>query len=233
VLAAVSSLAKGRINYLDITLTAAIAIGFTAFIASFGSRTARRVIPRVQSQLRLAEAEFALSMTLLFALSVVAVYAGVAAIVGAFLAGMALSDTSDVRVAQMTNGVAELLVPFFLVSIGIHLDLSAFAQGNTIALACVIVIAAVVSKFVGCGLGALRLGRVDAVRVGVGMVPRGEVGMVVAQIGLNLGVMKQSIYGIIVFMSVMTTLIAPPLLKLSFRGEATEPVTDETMTRLG
>ena len=55
-------------------------------------------------------------------------------------------------------------------------------------------------------------------RVGVGMIPRGEVGMVVAQIGLNLGVIAHGVYATIVFMSVATTLIAPPLLKLAFRG---------------
>ena len=63
------------------------------------------------------------------------------------------------------------------------------------------------------------MGRRDALRVGVGMIPRGEVGMVVAQIGLRMGVMAEAVYGIIVFMSVATTLIAPPLLKLAFRGE--------------
>jgi Kef-type K+ transport system membrane component KefB len=95
-----------------------------------------------------------------------------------------------------------------------------------------IFLAAIVSKFIGCGLGALRMGRADALRVGVGMVPRGEVGMVVAQIGLRMGVMAESVYGIIVFMSVATTLIAPPLLKLAFRGEQpTSP--KEEMLRLG
>ena len=69
------------------------------------------------------------------------------------------------------------------------------------------------------------MGRMDAVRVGVGMVPRGEVGMVVAQIGLNLGVIGHSIYGTIVFVSVATTLIAPPLLKAAF-GAATEAERD-------
>jgi Kef-type K+ transport system membrane component KefB len=64
------------------------------------------------------------------------------------------------------------------------------------------------------------------------MVPRGEVGMVVAQIGLNMGVMKESVYGIIVFMSVMTTLIAPPLLKLAFRGEA-RVLDDDVVPHLG
>ncbi len=218
VLALVSGLAEGSVNYLDIAVTAALAIGFTAFLATIGSRAARRVVPRMQAKLSLAEGEFAMAMTLLFALSLLAVYAGVAAIVGAFLAGMALSEAVDHRVADLTNGVAELLVPFFLAGIGLHFDISAFTNPSTLGLASAIFVAAVVSKFVGCGLGALGAGRTDALRVGVGMVPRGEVGMVVAQLGLRMGVMAESVYGVVVFMSVATTLVAPPLLKLAFRG---------------
>ena len=233
VLAVVSGLAQGGVNYLDIALTGAIALGFTAFVARFGSRTAQRVMPHVGSRMRLAEAEFALSMTLLFGLAVLAVYAGVAAIVGAFLAGMALSEAAKDRVRQLTHGVAELLVPFFLVNIGLQFDPAAFAGGGTLALAGVILLAAVASKFIGCGLGALRIGSLDAARVGIGMVPRGEVGMVVAEIGLKLGVMEQSVYGVVVFMSVMTTLIAPPLLKAAFRGENRPPGNGEHEFRLG
>jgi Kef-type K+ transport system membrane component KefB len=230
VLALVSGMATGKVNYLDIALTAGLALGFTFFVARFGTRTVRRVIPCVQAGLRLAESEFALAMTLLFALSLLAVYAGVAAIVGAFLAGMALSETAEGRVTDLTNGVAELLVPFFLVGIGLHFDLSAFAGTGTLALAGVLLAAAVLSKFVACGAGALGMGRTDAIRVGVGMVPRGEVGMVVAQIGLNLGVVGHAVYGIIVFLSVATTLIAPPLLKLAF-GSPSEA--DRETVRLG
>jgi Kef-type K+ transport system membrane component KefB len=216
VLALLSGLAKGKVNYLGIGLTAGLALGFTFLVARFGTRTVRHVLPRMHANLRLAESEFALAMTLLFALSVLAVSAGVAAIVGAFLAGMALSETAEGRVTDLSNGVAELLVPFFLVGIGLHFDVSAFAGARTLALAGVLLVAAVLSKFVACGAGALRMGRTDAIRVGVGMVPRGEVGMVVAQIGLNLGAIGHSIYGTIVFLSVATTLIAPPLLKLAF-----------------
>src|ERR1051325_8921652 len=232
VLALVSDLAHGSVRFLDAAVTGAIALGFTLFVAKFGTRTVRRVLPRVQARLHLVEGEFALAMTLLFALSLLAVYAGVAAIVGAFLAGMALSETVEARVNDLTNGVAELLVPFFLAGIGLHFDTSAFATPSTLGLAGLIFLAAVVSKFLGCGLGALRMGRKDALRIGVGMVPRGEVGMVVAQIGLRMGVMTESVYGIIVFMSVATTLIAPPLLKIAFRGERAA-ATEEEMLRLG
>jgi Kef-type K+ transport system membrane component KefB len=233
VLALVSGLAKGSVHYLDIALTAALALGFTVFIAKFGSRTARRVIPRVSGKLNLAEGEFALAMVLLFALSLLAVYAGVAAIVGAFLAGMALSETVERRVSDLTNGVAELLVPFFLAGIGLHFDVTAFATPGTLAFAGTIFVAAVVSKFVGCGLGAIGMGRADAIRVGVGMVPRGEVGMVVAQIGLGMGVMAQNVYGIIVFMSVATTLVAPPLLTAAFRGVAGAGPKEDQAIRVG
>ena len=211
-------------------MTAGLALAFTFFVARFGTRTVRRVMPRMRARLRLAESEFALAMTLLFALSLLAVYAGVAAIVGAFLAGMALSETAEGRLTDLSNGVAELLVPFFLVGIGLHFDLSALAGARTLALGGALLVAAVLSKFLACGAAALGMGRTDAIRVGIGMVPRGEVGMVVAQIGLNLGVIGHSIYGIIVFMSVATTLIAPPLLKMAF-GSPTEA--EQEIVRLG
>jgi Kef-type K+ transport system membrane component KefB len=231
VLALVSDMAKGAVQYLNVAITGAVALGFTVFVAKFGTRMAKRVIPRVNETLSLAEGEFALAMTLLFGLSVLAVYAGVAAIVGAFLAGMALSESVAQRVHEFTNGVAELLVPFFLAGIGLHFDTTAFANGRTLGLASAILLAAIVSKFVGCGAGAMRMGRADAIRVGVGMIPRGEVGMVVAQIGLRMGVMAENVYGIIVFMSLATTLVAPPLLKIAYRGEEREA--PEDVIRLG
>jgi Kef-type K+ transport system membrane component KefB len=131
---------------------------------------------------------------------------------------MALSETVDHRVHDLAHGVTELLVPFFLAGIGLNLNLSVFGSLGTIGLALVVLAAAVLSKLIGCGFGALALGKKDAFRVGAGMVPRGEVGMVVAQIGLGLGVVSQQIYGLVVFMAVATTIIAPPLLKIAYRG---------------
>ncbi|HSP67532.1 MAG TPA: cation:proton antiporter, partial [Bryobacteraceae bacterium] len=164
-----------------------------------------------------SDAQFSLAVLLLFTFSVLSVYAGVAAIIGAFLAGMALAETVTHRVHDLTRGVSELLVPFFLVGIGLHFDLAAFANPATLRLALAVLAAAIVSKFAGCSLGAYKLGWPDARRVGVGMIPRGEVGMVVAQLGLSLGVIGQNIYAVVVFMSVATTLVAPPFLKLAFK----------------
>jgi Kef-type K+ transport system membrane component KefB len=218
ILALVSSLAKGKVNVLELALTATLAIGFTLIVVKWGAKTMQRVIPSVLDKLQGGEAQFAMAMILLFALSVLAVYAGVAAIIGAFLAGMVLAESVGRRVRDLAQGVTELLVPFFLAGIGLHFSLSALSNWPTVTLAGLILLAAIISKFIGCGLGAYRLGWGDASRVGVGMIPRGEVGMVVAQIGQSLGVIGEHVFAVVVLMSVATTLVAPPLLKQAYRG---------------
>ena len=217
VLAFVSSVAKGQVNVASLVTTFVMAAVFTVFIAKYGSLTLRRVIPRVEQRLTAVEAQFNLALLFLFSLSVLAAWLGVAAIVGAFLAGMALSETVNRRVHDLAQGINELLVPFFLAGIGLHLNISVFANAATIWLSAGILVAAIVTKLIGCGAGAWRLGRADMLRVGVGMVPRGEVGMVVAQIGLGMGVITDSVYAVVVFMTVATTLVAPPMLKRAYR----------------
>ncbi len=231
VLGVVSSMARGKVDLLEIAITAALAIGFTIVVAFWGTRAMGKIVPRVEQRLRAGEVQFNLAMVLLFVLALVASRIGVAAIVGAFLAGMALSESVSHRVHDLAHGVTELLVPFFLAGIGLHLDLSAFSNASTAALALAIFVAAVLSKLVGCGLGAWKLGRANMWRVGMGMVPRGEVGMVVAQMGLSMGVIAQHVYGVVVFMAVMTTIVAPPFLKLTYKG--VKPGAAEEQFRLG
>jgi len=225
VLASVSSVARGQVNVWEIALTAALAIAFVVVVALWGNHAMGKVVPRMQENMKVAEAEYALAIILLFGLAVLAVYVGVAAIVGAFFAGMALAGKVGQRVNDLVHGAAELLVPFFLAGIGLHVNLLAFRSGSMILLAAILLLAAIFSKFAGCGLSAYRLGRTDAIRIGVGMIPRGEVGMVVAQIGLGLGVISENIYGVVVFMAVATTLVAPPLIKIAFlTTESVSPI---------
>lgn len=230
-LAVVGSMAKGTINLLDIALTILLAGAFVVVVAKWGSHAMKQFVPQVEERTSVADAEFAFAMCLLFALSLLAMYAGVAAIVGAFLAGMALGESVGKRVHTLVQGTTELLVPFFLVGIGLHVNLGVLRDPATISLALVVLAAAVVSKFIGCGLGAAGMGRANALRIGVGMIPRGEVGMVVAQIGLGMGVISQPVYGVVVFMAVATTLVAPPLIKIAFRGITTDgsPASKQTL----
>jgi Kef-type K+ transport system membrane component KefB len=226
VLAAVSAITRGRLSMLDLTLTASLAAVFTFVMGKWGTTVANRVLPHFKSRARAEEAEFHIALVLLFGLGLLAQYTGVAAIVGAFLAGLALSDTVDARVRDLTHGVTELLVPFFLVGVGLHFDVRVFQSRSTLILALVVLAAAVVTKLVGCGLGAVALGWQNVLKVGLGMVPRGEVGMVVAQMGLGMSVITTEIYTVVVFMVVATTLVTPLLLKIAYRAEPAQAAPD-------
>lgn len=222
ILSFVNSLARGAVDLPSLIASAVLAAAFTVLIATLGTRTLQRIIPPVEQRLASTEAQFNLALVLLFALSALSLWLGIAAIVGAFLAGMALSDSVNRRVQDLAHGITELLVPFFLVNIGLNIDLRVFTGRRMLLLSLIVVCVAIASKLLGCGLAALRMGWRDMVRIGVGMVPRGEVGIVVAQIGLTLGVIDKSIYAMIVLMTVVTTIAAPPLLKYAYRGEVRE-----------
>src|SRR5687768_10356580 len=220
VLAIVSSLAAGTVNYLEILTTAGLATGFTAFIALVGAPVVTRFAPGVD-RLRSGHGMFILGLVLCLGLSVAAAFIGVAAIIGSFLAGMAMAEASEdhPNMHRQINGVTEFLVPFFLVNIGMQLRLDVFRSPAVVLLCVLVTLVAVATKLFGCGLGALNLGIKRAAQVGMGMVPRGEVGIIVAQIGLSLAVIGPELYGVVLFMAVATTLIAPPFLKMLYASE--------------
>lgn len=227
VLAVVSGMSRGKLDFWDIGLTATFSIGLFILAIQFGSQAMGRAVPRVRRTMRGSEADFAIAITVLFALALLALYAGVAAIVGAFLAGVVLAGQLDERAEDFTRGATELLVPFFLVGIGLNLNLSTLGDSATLTLGGVLLLAAVLTKIIGCGLGGWRYGFRDAFRIGAGMVPRGEVGMVVAQLGLTLGVVTPRLYAVTVLMAVGTTILAAPLLAWAFRGADTRPAPDD------
>jgi Kef-type K+ transport system membrane component KefB len=220
VLAVVSSMAAGAVNYLEILTTAALAIGFTVFVAVVAAPVVTRVAPRAD-RLRSGHGMFILGLVLCLGLSVAATFIGVAAIIGSFLAGMAMAEASEdhPNMHRQINGVTEFLVPFFLVNIGMQLRLDVFRSPSVIVLCVLVTLVAVATKLFGCGLGAINLGIKRAAQVGMGMVPRGEVGIIVAQIGLSLAVIGPELYGVVLFMAVATTLIAPPFLKILYASE--------------
>jgi Kef-type K+ transport system membrane component KefB len=224
VLAAVASLARGDANWTELMTTAAIATGFVGFIAFFAAPLVTRVAPKAQS-LRVGNAPFAIAMIFCLGLALGASALGVAAIIGAFLAGLALAEATEDQHAlhEQVRGVTEFLTPFFLVNIGMPLKLDVFADSSVLTLALWVTLAAVATKFVGCGLGALRLGWLGAAQVGIGMVPRGEVGIVVAQLGLSLGVISERVFAVVLFMAVATTMIAPPLIRPLFARSSAAP----------
>lgn len=146
---------------------------------------------------------------------------GLASIIGAFLAAMAFSNVKDrYKLTENVRPISVLLVPFFFVVTGAKVDLTVFfGSGDAIylvLLTVVITLLAIMGKYFGCGLGARSLGARSRRIIGIGMVPRGEVGIIIAAIGLGMGILDDSLFSVIVLMAIITTLMAPPLLKWAY-----------------
>jgi Kef-type K+ transport system membrane component KefB len=222
VLTVVSSVASGHVDYAHLGAIAALAVGFTVVVIMFGTRAVNR-IKRPVRNLKIDHSLLVFALVLCFGLAALASFIGIAGIVGAFLAGVALSEATDgTRLHQQSQALTEFTTPFFLVTVGMKLDLSIFRSPEVVLLTLVVIALAIVTKLAGCGLAAARMGRRKAIQVGVGMIPRGEVGIVVAQLGVAIAAVSGAVYGVVLAMSVVTTLVAPPFIKLAFAGESTD-----------
>jgi Kef-type K+ transport system membrane component KefB len=114
--------------------------------------------------------------------------------------------------------VYEFLVPFFFVIIGTKVDPGAFTDGTILAVAVGVTVLAIIGKLAGGGLASVGLPRRSAAIIGTGMVPRGEVGLVAASIGAGIGAISDDMFSVVVFMSIATTIMAPPALVRLYRG---------------
>lgn len=214
VLAVASSLSTGETHYLQLLTVAGEAVGFTLLIVFFGSRVIGRFQPQVE-KLRARNSAFILSIILCLGLSFASDYIGIAAIVGAFLSGLAFADHSERwKLQENAHPLSEFLAPFFFVMLGVQVNIKTFAKPGIIGMATIICSLAVLGKLVGCGVGAFGMNFRDKLRVGIGMVPRGEVGLIVAGVGLTLHTISDAVYSIVLIMCVVTTLIAPPFLRM-------------------
>ncbi|NKQ37029.1 MAG: cation:proton antiporter [Chloroflexi bacterium] len=161
---------------------------------------------------------FALVASLLFAWAA-EVIGGMAAITGAFMVGLFLARTPYKE--RIEAGVSSLaygfFVPVFFVNIGLTVNMQAIG-GEAVWFALTITVIAVLSKIAGCGLGA-RLGGFssrESLQLGIGMVSRGEVGLIVAAFALGEGLLSPGNFSVIVFMVIVATLVTPPMLRASF-----------------
>ncbi|HMC30895.1 MAG TPA: cation:proton antiporter, partial [Candidatus Angelobacter sp.] len=167
------------------------------------------------------DAPLIIALAICLGLSYAAVKIGMAAIIGAFFAGLAFAEYSPRwKLRARVFSINEFLAPFFFFSMGARLNMAVFDRKLLVS-AIMISLLAIVSKLVGCGVPVLGWGWKTAVKVGVGMVPRGEVGLIVALVGLQMNIVSESAYALVIFMTGVTTLVAPPIMKIVFRDEVT------------
>jgi Kef-type K+ transport system membrane component KefB len=217
VLAVVVGLASAAgVQWLQLGILTAEAAGFAVFMIFVAPHLIHRIRPRIESiSLRHAPLVFALAICL--GLSVAAEKIGMAGIIGAFFAGLAFAEYApEWHLKNPVHGITEFLTPFFFFTIGAHLDPSVFSL-DILSFSIVLSLLALVSKVFGCGLPLLKEGWRTVLQVGIGMTPRGEVAFIVALIGLQMNLISQSTYGVVVFMTAATTLLSPPFLRVMFR----------------
>jgi Kef-type K+ transport system membrane component KefB len=245
VLTLVSGIAKGDLTAFNVAVVVSEAVCFVAIVTIIGTRVVKYASgkrnvhsdPTVNGdwavhystrafkrdswldRLTQKQAPFVIILVVIFGLSALASFVGLAAIIGAFFAGLIFSDTKETyELEQKFEPLNVFLVPFFFVAIGARVALG--SSSDIIPFAIILTVVAILTKLVGCSLGAATRGERTAMIVGAGMVPRGEVGIVVAMIGLSMGTIGPSTYSIIILVSIATTLYAPFLIKTVVKAEA-------------
>jgi len=227
ILSVVSSLALGeggvdQIDITEVTVTILKVLGFFAamLIASIF------VIPRIVTP-RLWKAKGSIegiATASFFGAAALAGSIGLSPIVGAFAVGMALSTTKVFeKIENYISKIGLIFAPLFFAIIGAQVDFRA-VNTEVLMLSAIVIVIAVVTKFFGCGLPAMLFlkDKAKGMRVGIGMISRGEVGLIVAGVGVSSGVLTGSVYSTIVIMVAVTTIITPIWLKIEYRKELTK-----------
>jgi Kef-type K+ transport system membrane component KefB len=215
VLVVVSGSALGSFDVFSLALLIVEAIAYVGMFGFFGPKLVVRLRDWLKD-LRVSML-FEIGVILTLALSLLADYIGLAAIVGAFIAGLTMSELKQhTGIVKRFEPLAWFFTPFFFVLMGTYLDFATFAEPAVLLAIAAFTALAVATKYLGGSLGARSEGRQVAREVGVGMIPRGEVGIVVAGYALAAGAIGDAVYADILGMVLATTILAPFLIKVVF-----------------
>ena len=210
----VSGAASGDLS--ESTLFVAVAAFGLVGLGFAAARRARGLKREVFTWPLFADTPLVPAFMLMFALALISAAIGLAAIIGAFVAGLIVAETeAQDELEHEIKPLAQIFTPFFFAVTGAQLDLSALTDPAVAALAIGLGVVGVATKAVGGYLGARSLGHWGAATVGFGMVPRGEVGIVVATLGLVSGLLDQGTFSAVLIAVVLTTVVAPYLLAWS------------------
>jgi Kef-type K+ transport system membrane component KefB len=220
ILGVVSGIAAGTaVSLLGVARMLALAVGFLVVAVAVGLAVASRIFG-VVDRMRVRGVLLVSAFAFLLLLAALADRAGSAMIIGAFAAGLILSGTNQFdAIAERIKPVADIFTPVFFLSVGAAVDLRAWnpfdpASRGVLMIGGALFLIAVIGKLAtGWSVPWRRFNRWA---VGVGMAPRGEVGLIFAQIGLTAGILTTRLFSAILLMVIATTLVAPPLLKWAF-----------------
>jgi Kef-type K+ transport system membrane component KefB/predicted amino acid-binding ACT domain protein len=217
---------QGSVGIGTIASTIGLAIGFLAVTSTVGFTIFPQLFARIAKGARSTSTVSVVAIGIALGFSVLAEKAHLAPIIGAFVAGLALRRiATHERVERDVSSLAQIFVPIFFLNIGISTNIRAMADARVIGVALILSAVAIVSK-IAAASGAIG-SRGDKLTIGFGMLPRGEVGLIFARIGLSVGALSEELYGSVLVVVLVTTLIAPPLLRWRL-GTQAEAIEDST-----
>jgi Kef-type K+ transport system membrane component KefB len=203
---------QGSVGVGTIATTIALAVVFLVVSSTVGLAIFPAVFNRITALSKSPTTVSVLAIGTALAFSVFADMSNLAPIIGAFVAGFSLRRIgAHQSVERDVASISQVFIPIFFLNIGINTDLASMASPKVLGIAAVLSVAAIVGKMVSAA-GALGTST-DKLVIGFGMLPRGEVGLIFASIGLTTGALDEEMYGALLFVVLATTLLAPPLLR--------------------
>jgi Kef-type K+ transport system membrane component KefB len=207
-----TGLADESASFLQISVSISVAVGLLVVLLVLGMKTFGKW-PRLLQAPVFSESPLMPAVILCVAIAVLTAKVGLAGLIGAFLVGVVIAEGDDREAVEAEIAPFQaLFLPFFFVLIGLQLDVAALATTSTALLATGLVVIGAVTKYLGAWLGARSIGQ-DARFVAVGMIPRGEVGIVIGSVGLAAGALTNSQFTAIVAMSLVTALFVPLIMR--------------------
>jgi Kef-type K+ transport system membrane component KefB len=221
-LAIALSVSAQTVVLLDILQIIIIAAVFVIVGGFFVARYINRVVAFIEAKTKKVEhSGFLFGMVLLFLYAFIADYVHLSSIIGAFVAGTVFATVKIKREFHRgTRYLYTIFAPIFFISVGVMVDVTVFLGSYWwFVLAIVLTGLAVATKVIGCYIPArmFKTPTRDSLVIGMGMAPRCEVALAIAVVGLSHGIISTNIYAIVVFMSIVTTIVAPPMLKMLLR----------------
>ncbi|NJE46057.1 cation:proton antiporter [Thermococcus sp. GR7] len=208
---------KGTVYAKDIEIILMEIAAFFVLSYLFGKRAIKKLL-KTSHRINLPETVTTVALVVMLFFAYLAEYFQIAAITGAYLAGILVAGSGDAR--KITDKIITIgyafFIPIFLVGVGAETNAKVIFTAGTFAF--VYSLLAVIGKVLGCGVGALlsKFKPEEALQIGIGMIPRMEVGLIMANIGLVEGVLDRAAFSMAIAMVMATTLVTPPLLKWAF-----------------
>ncbi|MGB5631149.1 MAG: cation:proton antiporter [Waterburya sp.] len=229
VLAVVASLAKtGEVditNLIYLIVSATVFLLGSIFLGKFFNKSFVAIADKLQTRGKLVIPALIFAISMAFLAHAI----HLEAILGAFAAGLVLDETDKRKeLDQQIIPIADILVPIFFVSVGARVDLSVLNPSSAdnrqgLVIAAFLIVVAIIGKVI-TGWAAFGKEKINRLAIGIGMIPRGEVGLVFAGIGAASGVLDKPLQAAIIIMVILTTFIAPPLLRFAFKAEEELPI---------